>query len=360
MSTTIIVKLGDRSYPIHVGAGVWEAVTEYLAGRSPAKITLVTDERVGSLYGEAMRTILREADLDHLYVTFPQGEKSKSFHQLERLCREMALAGVDREGLVLALGGGVVGDLAGMAASTYMRGIRLIQLPTTLLAMVDSSVGGKTGINIPEGKNLVGTFYQPEGVFADSRVLDTLDERDWYSGLAEVLKIALTMDEDLFAYLEGLADLGPDRGLDVARVVSTACMRKADVVRQDEREAGLRRVLNFGHSLGHAVEAALGYGKVRHGEAVVMGMQAALRLSVDICDLSQEHYDRATSVLRRIPVPALGSVSGELEAFLRRDKKSASGSIQVVLLSSIGHYEFVSLKDPVKLVEALRKSEEGE
>jgi 3-dehydroquinate synthase len=331
----------------------------HLKARPPARIALITDDRVGPLYADTVRSILDTAGLGHMSITVPQGEKSKSFLNLEYLCREMAKAGLDRDALVLALGGGVVGDLAGLTASTYLRGVPFYQVPTSLLAMVDSSVGGKTGINIPEGKNLVGTFYQPEGVYAETGVLKTLDTRDWYSGLAEAVKIALTMDEEFFGYIESLPDLRPDGGLDVSRIVLTACLRKADVVRQDEKESGFRRVLNFGHTLGHAIEAALGYGKIRHGEAVALGMRAALSLSVDRCGLPSDHYSRAIRVLEKIPVPDIETAADGLLSYLERDKKSARGAIQAVLISGIGHYEFVPLRDPMELVEALKRTEAG-
>jgi 3-dehydroquinate synthase len=265
----------------------------------------------------------------------------------------MAAADMDRGALVLALGGGVVGDLAGFAASVYLRGVRFVQLPTTLLAMVDSSVGGKTGINIPEGKNLVGTFYQPEAVFADITCLSTLESRDWNSGLAEVIKIALTLDEELFSYLESMDDLSPDGCLDAVRIIAAACNRKAEVVEQDEREAGLRRVLNFGHTLAHAIEASLGYGVIRHGEAVLIGMQAALHLSVELCSLPEEQYIRAMSLIRRIPVPDV-TVPAEAASFLTRDKKSVGSSINAILLSRIGQCEIVPLEDPTVLLDALK------
>jgi 3-dehydroquinate synthase len=360
MHSSIDVDLGDRSYPIVVGEGTWEMMVRYLAGHQPGRIALITDERVGALYGEAVQGVLKTAGFDHFLLTVPEGEKSKSFHYLEHLCREFALAGVGRDGLAIALGGGVVGDLAGMTASAYLRGIRLVQLPTTLLAMVDSSVGGKTGINIPEGKNLVGTFYQPEGVYAEIGVLGTLDERDWYSGLAEAFKIALSMDSDLFSYLEAVKDISPRGDLDIPKVVLAACRRKADIVRLDERESGLRRVLNFGHTLAHAVEAAVGYGTVRHGEAVIMGMRGALRLSVDMCGLTRDQYARAVRVLGKIPIPEIDSAESGFEPFMRRDKKAAGGTVQAVLISDIGHYEFVDLEDPSVLMEAYRKSVKGE
>lgn len=360
MHGSIEVDLDERSYPIVVGVGTWELMVKSLEDRRPGMIALITDEKVGSLYGGMVRELLEGGGFKHVYLTVPQGEGSKTFHCLEHLCREIALAGVGRDGLVMALGGGVVGDLAGMTASTYLRGIRFIQMPTTLLAMVDSSVGGKTGINIAEGKNLVGTFYQPEGVYAEIDVLETLEERDWFSGFAEALKIALCLDEELFAYIESAADLGPDGDLDVTRVVLAACMRKAEVVRQDEKESGLRRVLNFGHTLGHAIEAALGYGTVRHGEAVVMGMQGAMRLSVDMCRFSREHYARAMRVLGRIPVPDIDPSGGDFEQFIRRDKKVTGGTVQAVLIRAIGHFQFVDLEDPAVLMDAYRRSVRGE
>lgn len=353
MIERVTVQLDSRSYPILVGTGAWEAAVQHIWTGRPGRIALVSDEKVAGLYGEEVRRILRTVEPDPLFLTVPQGEGSKSFSRLEDLCRQMAVAGLDRDSLLLALGGGVVGDLAGLAASTYLRGIRLIQMPTTLLAMVDSSVGGKTGINIPEGKNLVGTFYQPTAVFAEVRSLRTLEERDWYSGLAEAVKIAVTLDEELFGYLEKTEDLGPGGGMDISRVIVASCRNKADVVRRDEREGGIRKVLNFGHTLAHGFEGALGYGKIRHGEAVVLGMKAALALSVRMCGLAEDEYFRVTGILDRIPVPEVDLAPERLEVFLRRDKKSFQGSIQAVLLRAIGKPEFVSLKDPGQLLQAL-------
>jgi len=313
----------------------------------------VVDERVNSLYGESFFPLVEKAGMPVFRFIVPEGEPSKSFGHLESLCRDMARSGMDRGSMVLALGGGVVGDLAGLAASVYLRGIRLIQLPTTLLSMVDSSVGGKTGINISEGKNLVGTFYQPEAVFADTSVLGTLHERDWYSGLAEVIKIALTLDEGLFDYLESVADLGPSGDLDITRTVAAACRRKAEVVELDEKETGLRMVLNFGHTLGHGVEAALGYGVIRHGEAVLLGMRASLNLSTEMCDLPSVQYQRAIDLIDRIPVPEI-ELTEDLNRYIVRDKKSSGSTITAVLISGIGKHEFVPIEDPGVLVEALK------
>jgi 3-dehydroquinate synthase len=355
MIEMVRVALGGRYYDITIGENAALMLVPYLEKNPPSSTVIVTDSKVGDLYGEDLLQELRKTVEEIKLFTFPEGEQSKSFGYLEPLCRDMARSGMDREGLVLALGGGVVGDLAGLAASIYLRGVRLIQLPTTLLSMVDSSVGGKTGINISEGKNLVGTFYQPEAVFADISVLRTLNERDWYSGLAEVIKIALTLDSELFNYLESVDDLGPSGELDITRTVAAVCRRKAEVVELDERETGLRRVLNFGHTLGHGVEAALGYGVLRHGEAVLLGMRAALNLSSRISGLPADQLQRAMDLIGRLPVPEI-DIPEDITRFIVRDKKSSGDLITAVLIKEIGKHEFVPLEDPLVLVEELYKS----
>lgn len=352
MTETIRVGLGDRSYPICIGIDAWSALEVHLDENPCTSSMTVVDERVKSLYGDKFDQLIDVDGWPSFNYVVPEGEESKSFSCLESICREMAKAGMDRDSLVLALGGGVVGDLGGMAASVYLRGIRLVQLPTTLLSMVDSSVGGKTGINIPEGKNLVGTFYQPEAVFADISMLGTLDERDWYAGLAEVIKIALTLDPELFTYLESVDDLGPAGALDISKVVAAACRRKAEVVELDERESGLRKVLNFGHTLGHGIEAALEYGGLKHGEAVLLGMRAALNLSARICGLRADQLQRAINLINRVPVPDV-ALPKQLVSYIERDKKSSGSVITGVLISEIGKHEFVDLEDPEELVKAL-------
>ncbi|UCF29986.1 MAG: 3-dehydroquinate synthase [bacterium] len=350
----IEVDLKDRSYTIHIGDNAWQLLPEFLGdpGRG-GKIMVVTDDRVGGLYAERLMNYLSGHGAEACFHSIPEGEASKSFSHLEGLCRRMAEQALDRDCLVLAMGGGVVGDLAGLAASVYLRGVHFVQLPTSLLAMVDSSVGGKTGINIPEGKNLVGTFHQPTAVFIDTSVLPTLSARDWYAGMAEVLKIALTLDPSLFGYLEEVRDLGPSGGVDPVRIVSAACRRKAEIVREDERESGLRRVLNFGHTAAHALEASLGYGVIRHGEAVVLGMMAALELSRRLCGLPDGGHRRAMEVLSRVPVPVT-ALPEEAAGFLSRDKKSRQGEVTAVLLEDIGKVALVPLDRPEDLVDALR------
>ncbi len=347
------VRLGSRAYPIRIQSGAWDGLPEFLGTRKTgSRLIVVTDERVGSLYGERIDRILVGTSFKIDIHTVPEGETSKSFFEVERLCRRMALLGLERGDLVVAMGGGVVGDLAGLAASLYLRGIGLIQLPTSLLAMVDSSVGGKTGINIKEGKNLVGTFYQPEAVFIDTDVLETLDDRDWFSGMAEVVKMALALDRRLFAYLEGYEDLGPRGGVDAVRIVTVSCLRKAEIVEEDERESGPRMVLNFGHTLAHALEASSGYGTFRHGEAVALGMRGALLLSGEIGGLSRPEMRRALAVVDRIPVP--GTVNApDLAGFMSRDKKIVGGKIMAVLIGEIGKAKIASLEDAGMLVDTL-------
>ncbi len=350
---TVPVELGDRSYAIHIGGVALDLLEEHLRGWSGAgKVLVVTDSRVHSLYGPRIRGLAGAPRSSAGVVVLPEGEESKSFRRLEDLCRKMAVAGLDRSSLVVAMGGGVVGDLAGLAASLYVRGVSVIQVPTTLLSMVDSSTGGKTGINLPEGKNQVGTFHQPQAVYADTAVLGTLEARDWYSGMAEVVKIALTLDPELFAYLETLQDLGPDGGIDTERIVEAACRRKAEVISEDEKEAGPRLVLNFGHTLAHALESSLGLGEIRHGEAVAVGMRAALSLSRQICGLGEGSYRRAMSVVERIPVPAIRE-GQDLARFLARDKKSVGGRTRCVLLQEIGQCRLAELEDPGILARAL-------
>ena len=350
--SVIQVQLGDRSYPIHIGGGAWEILTErFLGDKGPGKIMLVTDEKVHSLYSGEIGSMVKGSNRPAELHVIPEGESSKSFQRLEDLCRALARSGLDRDSLLVSLGGGVVGDLAGLAASLYLRGIKVVQVPTTLLAMVDSSTGGKTGINLPEGKNQVGTFYQPVAVIADTNVLGTLEPKDWYSGMAEVLKIALTLDPDLFDYLEGVIDLGPEGDVDRQLIVDTACRRKAEVVTMDEMESGPRLVLNFGHTLGHALESTMNYGGIRHGEAVAVGMRAALSLSRKMAGLQEDTFRRAMKLVSRIPVPEV-RVDRDFQEFLARDKKRAGGRIRCILLEDIGRCSTVFLDDPGELVRA--------
>jgi len=353
---SVRVELDERSYSIHIGSGTWNLLEEHLReSTSAATAMVVTDERVYSIYGHRIEELAKASKPHAAIVVVPAGEVSKSFVRLEDLCRKMADAGLDRGSVVVALGGGVVGDLAGLAASIYLRGVSVIQVPTTLLSMVDSSTGGKTGINLPEGKNQVGTFHQPKAVYADTDVLGTLDPRDWYSGMAEIVKISLTLDLELFDYLEQVDDLGPEGGVDIQLIVEAACRRKAEVISIDEKEAGPRLVLNFGHTLAHALESSTGPGEIRHGEAVAIGMKAALSLSRKVCDLNETIYQKAMAVVQKIPVPDIG-LEKDMEQFLARDKKRVDGRVRCILLEDIGRCRVAFLDDPGDLAKALALS----
>jgi 3-dehydroquinate synthase len=335
------VNLKGREYDIIVGSDLLRQSGDMIRrlglGR---RLGLVTHPALEETHGYASTVIdsLREVGHDAYLATVPPGEESKSLDQAAQLCRELVRAGLDRGSGLLALGGGVVGDLAGFVAATLFRSIAFVNLPTTLLAQVDSSVGGKTGVNLPEGKNLVGTFYQPRLVLADVGTLQTLPDREFRSGLAEVVKHAMIADANLFQMLESDAAriLARDKAV-LETIVARNCAIKARVVEQDEREAGLRTVLNFGHTVGHAVEAARGYGAVTHGEAVAFGMVVAAELSVrrGLCPV--EDARRLEALLRRFGLIPASLPSPELlEKYIVRDKKMRDGVLQFVLTPGVG------------------------
>jgi 3-dehydroquinate synthase len=344
MTTSITVDLDDRSYPIHVGAGVLStlgAACGDLGWRGP--VLVVSDSQVAPLYADATLETLRVAGLDPVLVTVPAGESSKCQQQLHVLYDAALAAGLDRQAGVIALGGGVVGDLAGYAAATYMRGIRYVQVPTTLLAMVDSAVGGKTGINLPQGKNLIGAFHQPALVVADTTTLRSLPAREFRAGLAEVIKYGVIAEPELLTWLEAAAAdrVQTDDDL-LERLVERSCLIKAEVVRQDEREGGLRAVLNFGHTVGHAIEQVAGYGTYLHGEAIAVGMAVAARLSVRVQGLPADEEQRLRQVLHRyaLPLRAADLSWPDLMVAMQRDKKRVAGEIGFVLAEGLGSVRY--------------------
>jgi 3-dehydroquinate synthase len=349
----------EPAYKILVGDGLLAHAGRYLRplqlGRRLAVVTHPElDQRLG--YAPTLVGALRQEGHEVTLLTVPPGEESKSLERAGALAQEMVWAGLDRAGGVLALGGGVVGDLAGFVAAILFRGVPFVNLPTTLLAQVDSSVGGKTAVNLPEGKNLLGAFHQPRLVLADVRTLATLPEREFASGLAEVVKHAMIADARLFSYLEENAEAIRRRDPEVLRaVVARNCAIKAAVVEEDERETGRRAILNFGHTVGHAIEAALAYGTVTHGEAVARGMAVAAALSVrrDLC--SPADAARLTALLRRFglvtaPPPPLEV----LEKYLHTDKKRRDGRLQFVLTLGIGNVTLAPLSTTDELRAALR------
>jgi 3-dehydroquinate synthase len=340
----VTVELGERSYPVVAGWGVLAELPALLPQVTRgSRLLLVTHPALLAAYGEDVIRGLEAAGFSVTTALVSPGERSKSLAMAGRLYREMAGAGLDRRSAVIALGGGVIGDLAGFAAATWLRGIDVIQVPTTLLAMVDSSIGGKTGVNTPVGKNLVGAFHQPRAVVADAATLATLPKRDVRSGMAEVIKYGVIADAGLFAYLERhVADCLSLEQEAISRVIADSVACKARVVSEDEREGGLRAILNFGHTAGHAIEKAAGYRKLRHGEAVSIGMVAAARIGRKMGITPEQAARRIENLLVRAGLPVRipkGLDPTGLVASTAYDKKAVDGRARWVLASDIGSVE---------------------
>ncbi len=337
---TITVGLGERSYPITIGGGLLQDVGVDLVERNIAKrYAIISDDQVASLYGTKLLKSLEHAGVEAEMITIPHGEATKNISTIGQLASELAKRGFDRSDGLIALGGGVAGDITGFLASIYMRGIPFVQVPTTLLAQVDSSVGGKTGVDIPEGKNLIGTFYQPRVVYIDTDVLQTLPESELRGGLAEVIKYGIIIDVDFFSYLQthraAILNLESE---EVATMVRKCCEIKAMVVEQDEREGGLRRILNFGHTIGHAVEAASDFS-INHGFAVAIGMCAVAELAVKGGYTIQGVADEVRKIITDYGLP--DTIPADLDqvlikAYLQTDKKTVGGRVFFVLPEKIG------------------------
>jgi 3-dehydroquinate synthase len=345
MSERVDVQLGTRSYAVHVGTGLLAHAGEMMKPLAQGMVAVVTDRNVAAFHLEHLLDSLRTAGVDARAIVLPPGEETKSFGGLEQLTIELLAAGIERDGLVVALGGGVIGDLAGLAAGLLKRGVGYAQIPTTLLAQVDSSVGGKTAINTKEGKNLVGLFYQPRVVISDTSLLRTLPRRELLSGYAEVAKYGALGDAAFFDWLEGhaLAGLDTDDHC-LERIIAHSCRVKAEIVGRDERETGERALLNLGHTFGHALEAATGYSaRLLHGEAVAIGMVLAFRLSTELGYALPGDAERLERHLRSVSLPAsISDIPGPrpdadtLLAHMMHDKKSKHGQLTFVLARGIG------------------------
>jgi 3-dehydroquinate synthase len=350
MSERITVGLGDRAYDIHVGGGLLGRAGELLAPfvskvGAQGVVPVVTDSHVAELHLPRLQESLRKAGIEARAVVMPPGEVSKSYAGLERLCGALLDLGVDRKGLVIALGGGVIGDLTGFAAGVLKRGVAFAQIPTTLLAQVDSSVGGKTAINAPQGKNLVGLFHQPRIVIADTVLLTTLPRRELLSGYAEVAKYGALGDATFFEWLEShgaKALAGDEAGM--VKAVARSCQMKADIVARDERETGERALLNLGHTFGHALEAVCGFSdRLTHGEGVAIGMALAFRLSVKLGLCPGQDAERFVRHLKAVGLPAaIADIAGarpgagELIRHMAHDKKVTDGKLTFILLRGLG------------------------
>jgi 3-dehydroquinate synthase len=357
---TVRVDLAERSYDIDIGCGILHRAGEFLAHRGRVSHALViTDRNVEKPHAMQVAESLGGQSLKVDVIVIEPGESSKSVESALALWQGLLQLSADRRTVLVAVGGGVIGDLAGFVAATYARGIRFLQVPTTLLAQVDSSVGGKVGINLPQAKNMVGAFLQPLGVLIDTATLDTLGDREYRSGLGEVVKYGVILDEPLFATLEAnVAAIQARDHQTLGAVVARCCRLKADVVQQDEREeTGLRAVLNYGHTFAHAFETLSGYGTLLHGEAVAIGMLCASRLAQRLGRVDARFTARQRELLEALGLPvAVPNLDHEqILATMQHDKKTEHGRLRVVLPTRMGHVELVDDVDPPAILAALRE-----
>ena len=352
---TLEVGLGERAYPIHIGPGLLEDAARWRTAITGRHVLVVSNETVAPLYLE--RVMAGLAGCQTASLVLPDGEAYKTLEQTARVYAALAAMGASRDACIVALGGGVIGDLAGFAAASWMRGIDFLQMPTTLLAMVDSSVGGKTGVNLPAGKNLVGAFHQPCAVVADTDTLDTLPDREYRAGLAEVVKYGALGDADFFAWLEQRAEALNARDADtVAQAIARCCAQKAAIVARDETERGERALLNFGHTFGHALETECGYGTLLHGEAVAIGMGQAATLSTQLGMAGAADATRLSSLLQSFGLPVTAPAGLDPDALLahmRLDKKNLGGRLRLILWRGIGRAEIVGGVDEARVREVL-------
>ena len=358
MTKTLRVELGDNSYPLVVGTGLLNSVGELLIPHIKSnKVLIVSDAYVKTRYMPVVLKSLKDAGLDVSTIEVPVGEESKSLVQFSRIQDSLVEHQLDRGSMLIALGGGVIGDLAGFAAAVYMRGIPYVQIPTTLQAQVDASVGGKTAINHPKGKNLIGAFHQPKLVVIDVDTLKTLPQRDIRAGLIEVIKMGVIRDEPLFERVE--ENLEAILNLDdttLIEIISQACVNKAEIVAKDEKESGLRMVLNYGHTFGHALEAMTHYNRYRHGEAVSIGMNCAAQLATNLRMFSETDFQRQRALLKRAKLPIVFPTDLIPEALcdsMYLDKKTLGGKLRLILPTRIGEVVIQNDVDDRHILEAI-------
>ena len=340
ISVDISTESKQYSYPIHVGSNLLGENNLILPHLKQKKVAIVTNTTVAPLYLDKLIKVLNKNEINSVPIILPDGEKYKNLETLNQIFNFLLTNQCERNTTIIALGGGVIGDLAGFAAATYMRGVPFIQIPTTLLAQVDSSIGGKTGINHDLGKNLVGAFYQPRMVLADSTTLDTLPKREFISGIAEIIKYGLIRDQVFFEWLEKNMSRLLDREHKILEeAIERSCKNKVEVVAADEREHGIRAILNLGHTFGHAIENAMGYGKWLHGEAVAAGTVLAAKLSQSMHLIGNTEVDRIKEIYLQAGLPtAVPNLDAKKYLHLMgHDKKVESGNIRFILLKSIGN-----------------------
>ena len=353
---TLDVALGARAYPIHIGPGLLAESALWRPALRGRHVLIVSNTVVAPLYLD--RVVAGLDGLRHAALVLADGEACKTLDSAARIFAALAELGATRDAAVIALGGGVIGDLAGFAAACWMRGVDFVQMPTTLLAMVDSSVGGKTGVNLPAGKNLVGAFHQPRAVIADTATLATLPLREYRAGLAEIVKIGAIGDAAFFAWLEAHAEaLVAREEASLASAIAHSCAYKTGVVIRDETEQGERALLNFGHTFGHALEAEAGYGTLLHGEAVAIGMLQAARLSARLGMATDSDAKRLHTLLERLGLPTAAPPEFAADALLARmalDKKNRDGRLRLILWRGVGRAEIAEAVDAAALRQTLQ------
>ena len=353
---TLRVELGEKSYPIYIGSHLLKQANLWQKHIQSRQVLIVTNTTVSPLYLDKVKASLTAFQVET--IELPDGEQYKSLEYLEKIFDCLLAKKYSRNCTLLALGGGVIGDMGGFAAACYQRGIAFIQIPTTVLSQVDSSVGGKTGVNHSLGKNMIGAFYQPKCVIADIDVLDTLEDRHLIAGIAEIIKYGLIRDHELFEWLEqNMALLLARDKQALAYVIERSCINKAEIVAEDEFESGIRAILNLGHTFGHAIETGMGYGAYIHGEAVAIGMCYAADLSHRMGWISEQDVERIIALLKQAKLPVTPPKSMDVAQFIDLmsvDKKNVDGKIRVILLKAIGTASLPVSVEPILLEQTLK------
>jgi 3-dehydroquinate synthase len=339
--STLQVDLGDRSYPIYIDSGLLSQEALFSQHIKNKRICIISNELVAPLYSDKVKNLLSNFEIDE--VILPDGEAEKSLANFDKIMSHLLANVHGRDTTIIALGGGVIGDISGFAAACYQRGIDFIQVPTTLLSQVDSSVGGKTAVNHPLGKNMIGAFYQPNAVIIDTDSLQTLPAREFAAGMAEVIKYGVLGDSVFFKWLEqNIPAIKSGDKSTISKMIETCCQCKADIVAQDEKEGGIRALLNLGHTFGHAIEAELGYGKWLHGEAVATGMVLAAKLAVTMNLLEASELRRIEVLIKAFDLPIESPKEMTFDAYMRhmsRDKKNIGGKLRFIVPNGLGHSE---------------------
>lgn len=353
---TVRVDLGERSYNIVIDSGILPNIGERIKGFDFSKVAVISNPTVFNLYGDVVINSLKNAGFEPLHVIIPDGEEYKNYSQTYQILTELLKNKLDRKSCLIALGGGVIGDITGFVASIYMRGIDFIQVPTTLLSQVDSSVGGKTGVNHELGKNMIGTFYQPRLVWIDIDTLKTLPKREILCGIAEIIKYGVIWDEELFNFMENRRDEILNLNMDALKfIIKRSCEIKAEVVSRDEREAGLRTILNYGHTIGHAIETETGYSRFLHGEAIAIGMNLEAWLSEIMGFLDKKDALKIKAVIDSYGLPSelpADLNADKLISHMKRDKKVEAGEMKFILPEKIGKVKIQKGID----IEVIRKA----